>query len=192
MPVIGYNLNIPFATNNPSTDQPNMLTNTNAINTLIDKDHFTFSSSKAGRHKQVSLTNENAPGLLDGSTGVLYANASPGTSQPFWQNALGSFQIATMGASSLVTPGYINIGGILIQWGKNALSSSGTVTTITYPIPFPTAVFTITLGLFNTANNSPSVNCAFIKDGTVTLTNFKMTNSSSGTLDNTYWLAIGN
>lgn len=39
---ISYVPNVPFATNNPSTDQPNMLINTNAISTIIGIDHNTF------------------------------------------------------------------------------------------------------------------------------------------------------
>lgn len=57
MGTFNYFTNIPAANNNPSDDQPDMATNTNSINSIIDVDHYTFSSdsSRDGWHKQVTI-----------------------------------------------------------------------------------------------------------------------------------------
>lgn len=45
---------------------------------------------------------------------------------------------------SLASSGYQNIpGGMLLQWGTAAISGSGTTSSVTYPIPFPTSTFLI-------------------------------------------------
>lgn len=213
MPLIGYNLNIPFATNNPSTDQPNMLQNTNAINTWNAVDHFTFGSALGGTHKQVSLLNEAAPGIPAGSSGVLYANVDTGQSWPFWQNALGSFHL--MGPQSLGTNGYTWVGGILVQWGfvqgthGSAPShfnggDAGSVLFATVPnIAFPNNLFNVwTAAYYQQGSGSSgrpgSQATIAISDGNgvgglFDKTGFKwvfVTNSSDYTFFS--WLAIGN
>lgn len=52
MATIAYNLSIPAAGNNPSSDQPKMQVNTNAINTILGQDHFNFNVSNGGWHQQ--------------------------------------------------------------------------------------------------------------------------------------------
>jgi hypothetical protein len=60
-----YITNIPFATHNPSTDQPNMQINTNATNDIIGVDHVTFNTANGGTHNKMTLTNAQPdPGLL--------------------------------------------------------------------------------------------------------------------------------
>ncbi len=190
MPVIGYNLNIPAANNNPSQDQPKMQTNTNAINTLVSLDHYTFADSQAGRHKQVTLTNKAAPGLGGGS-GVLYANLANGQSWPFWQNALGSFQLA--GQNNVAASGYTTLpGGVIMQWGTSAINISGSSTAVAFPLTFPTAAFSVTFACINTQGNSPSANNIYVKSGTLTTAGFTASNSSSGGTTAIYWMAIGN
>lgn len=57
-----YNTNVPFATNAPSQDQPDMLQNTRSINSLINIDHYSFNqSAKDGWHRQVTLPNKTIP-----------------------------------------------------------------------------------------------------------------------------------
>lgn len=196
MPVIGYNLNIPAANNNPSQDQPKMQTNTNAINTLISLDHFTFADNAAGRHKQVSLANESAPGIPTNTNGVLYANLANGQSWPFWQNALGSTQI--LGASSVAASGYATLpGGLIIQWGTRAGTHSGgkyqagDFGTITLPLTFPNAFFTIygTSGHGGTLPSGISSFSTRILSTSQFQWEFEASTSQITTLN---WLALGN
>lgn len=207
MPVIGYNLNIPAANNNPSQDQGKMQTNTNAINTLLSLDHFTFADNAAGRHKQVSLPNESAPGIPANTNGVLYANLATGQSWPFWQNALGSFQM--LGQQNFATNGYVTIGGLIIQWGKvngthgsnNHFNGgdSGTVTFSSSNIAFTSKCFGVQINmLYSTSGggSTPSTN-GF---GTVSYDAFTLSSTKfdwfiatpSSDYKSFFWLAVGN
>lgn len=111
-----YNTDIPDAPNNPSQDQPKMKANTNAINALINQDHYSFNNNLGGTHKQVTLTNESAPGIPAGTNAALHSNLDLGLSWPFWQNTAGDFQI--MGGNNPSATGYAFLpGGLYLQWG---------------------------------------------------------------------------
>lgn len=190
MPLVTYNLNIPLATNNPSNDQPNMQTNTNAINTILAVDHYPFNDSRGGTHKQVSLTNESAPGIPAGSSGVLYSNLANGQSWPFWQNSLGTFQI--LGQDSILTTGYTTLpGGLIMEWGFGTLPGSSNPTgTITFPLQFPNACFNVQVSL-NANSNTSQANTIFTI-GTPTVTSFKWGFTGSTSYNFFYWTALGN
>jgi hypothetical protein len=181
-----YNLNIPASANDPSVDQPLMQTNTNSTANLFLQDHFGFNDNAGGNHKQVHLKNEAAPGGIGANAdGVFYANLANGQSWPFWQNTLGSFQI--LGQNSLVSPGYITLGGLIIQWGTNTSASGAT---ISFPISFPTAVFSIQTTIFQSTTNRH-----FVYVRSSTNANFVTTQLDSGGAPetNTFsWVAIGN
>ena len=72
---ITYTVNIPFASNNPSTDQPNMEQNTNAINSWVQIDHVGFNASNGGEHKQVTFPAETTQGTPSGTSSTLYTAA---------------------------------------------------------------------------------------------------------------------
>ena len=186
MPLIAYTDNIPVAGNNPSVDQPSMTINTNAIDTIIGIDHFSFNNNSGGSHKQVTLTNESAPGLGDGN-GVLYANLQNSQSWPFWQNALGSFQM--MGAQSIVAKGYATLpGGLIIQWGPLSGMVSGT-NNASFGIAFPTTVFAILLQPIRISTSNADT--LYVKTGSVTLSTFQIVNTSSS-IPTGYFFAVGN
>jgi hypothetical protein len=50
---VPYNLNIPFASNSPSQDQPRMQENTNSLEALITIDHVGFGDNQGGYHKDI-------------------------------------------------------------------------------------------------------------------------------------------
>ena len=115
-----YTTDIPDGPNNPSNDQPDMKINTNSIDSIIAVDHVGFNTPKGGFHKQVKFTaNQAAPGFGTG-VGDIYANTASGNSWPFWENALGSFQLA--GNQTASSNGRVVIpGGIILQWGTGVL-----------------------------------------------------------------------
>ncbi len=204
MPNLAYNRDIPDGPNNPSTDQPNMKTNTNNTDTIIAVDHYSFNDNRGGTHKQVSLTNEAAPGIPALSSAVLFANlAADGFSWPFWQNAasgLLGFQI--MGSNQPTAAGYAFLpGGLYIQWGPNGAVTGGSFGggtangTVTFPKVFPTACFMVIATPFWTTT-PPSTTGA----GTVTVDSAALLpgsfswkfNTTSGAYKGFYWIAIGN
>ncbi len=186
-----YNLNIPAANNNPSADQPNMKTNTNSINSIINVDHFTFAAGNAGSHKQVTLTNEAAPGF-SGGNGVLYANLATGQSWPFWQNALGSFQMsgpitATANNGTAFLPG-----GIILKWGTiSSIVGGGVTTPFSFAPAFPTACFSVQLTLGN-PGGTQNAQAAAVRDGSISASGFSYNYSGGSAYDKILWFAIGN
>lgn len=193
MPFFAYNNDIPDAPNNPSQDQPLMKTNTNSTDDIIDVDHFSFNQVKGGSHKQVTLTNKAAPGLGDGD-GAMYANLSGGNSWPFWQNALGSFQILGP-LPSLITPlaatnGFTYLpGGIIFQWGAFTMPS-GASGNINYPMVFPNNVFSVVI---TSQRNSTSDAAPYVLDQSnpPNNTRFRTLSDFAGSHP-AFFIAIGN
>lgn len=75
-----FNTNIPAANNNPSVDQPDMLTNNQSTDALLAVDHVSFNALNGGQHKQVTFNNRNVPGAQTDPQAVLYTNTVMATS----------------------------------------------------------------------------------------------------------------
>jgi hypothetical protein len=190
MPSFTYTNNIPNAANNPSVDQPPMQVNNNSIASLIAIDHFGFNSGSGGSHKQVTLTNESAPGLGDGN-GVLFANLQNSNSWPFWQNAAGTTQLIG-GISTAAQQGQLFLpGGIIFIWDKitSGLNTTGLAITFAFG-GFPNNCFNV---IFTTAIDDNST-IRMGLDSTVALSKTGCTTqqTASSHLKALYYLAIGN
>lgn len=115
-----YNTSVPNPPNDPADDVGAMQNNTASIAGLIAVDHVGFNNNNGGYHDQVSFAiNQTAPGLGLG-VAELYANLANSNSWPFWQNSLGSIQLA--GRNFLATNGYITLPSqgsspLIAQWG---------------------------------------------------------------------------
>lgn len=206
MPNFNYIFDIPFSSHNPSSDQPNMLTNNNNNKLIWEVDHFGFGNNNGGYHQQVHLKNESAPGL--GSVdSVLYANSATGQSWPFWQNALGSFQL--LGQNSFGASGYLTLPGpaanpLIIQWGlvngthagKFQGGDTNNVTFSSTGIAFPNNCFNVwTQPLYTTTAPSSTGGMATVAIDTATLSKTQFTwtfITNSGDYSQFFWIALGN
>src|SRR5260221_6494185 len=87
-----YTLGIPNANDDPSVDQPNMQTNNDSINTIINIDHVAFNNTDGGKHKQVTFDGNHiaaAPAATNSSVIFTKAGtADTGHPQVFWQTAV--------------------------------------------------------------------------------------------------------
>lgn len=192
MPNFTYSRDIPFEDNNPSEDQPNMKTNTNSNDSIFNVDHFSFNNNKGGSHKQVTLTNEAAPGLGDGD-GVLFAALQNGNSWPAWQN--GVFIDTFMNRAPLhAANGYASLpAGLIFQWGARTLDANADTirddSPFLFTLPFPTSVYVVTL---SAAKASSGAEGLWVKTGTLSTTGFTIrTSASAGQLTTLYFFAIG-
>lgn len=61
MPLITYNEGVPATNNDPSVDQPNMLSNTINLKTIWDQDHITFDAENSGTHEKMTFFQNTAP-----------------------------------------------------------------------------------------------------------------------------------
>lgn len=209
--MLPYNINIPFATNSPSTDQPKMEENTNSINTLIQQDHFGFNGefnanpNSGGWHTLLHMVDQvTDPASSITNVGQLYARNVTFNGKTdvalFYRTGtvIGSANSITQITAPKNTVGATNgytflPGGIILQWGVEAVPTGqhvfgGTSFFLNY-----TNVFAVIL--------SPQVSSnAVTKQATVSL-NGTSTSSftwnyvradTSGDYPAFNWLAIGN
>lgn len=178
---IPYNLNIPFATHNPSVDQPNMEANNNNIATYVAVDHVAFNTSGSGQHNQVTFNANNIPAVPTAPP-VLFTNTVGSLPQLFFYSgaaASGSNQYtaaANQGSTFM-------LGGIIAKWGV-ANTNSAPVTT-TFNAAFPNACFIVLL-----TNLNPSYTGTFSVNSFST-TSFVAQRLSGSGVTGAYFLALG-
>lgn len=173
----------PQAGNFPANDQPLMEANNQYLQEFGVRDHqFTGLSAvnnTDGTHKQVTLTNEAAPGFT-GASSVVFANLANGQSQLFFQNNTpATVQLTTVKTNvpTIAANGVSYLpGGILIQWGTGSNN-------ITFPVAF-TTVYSATATPTSSALSGPAGMTALSTTG-LTMGN------AAGQLFNVNWIAIG-
>lgn len=200
MATFTYTDDIPDATHNPSTDQPDMKINTNSIDSIIAVDHYSFEEGNLNRdgwHKQSTYpTLGVAPTTLALQGAVYTKDVGGGVTQLFYRPQSNSTEIQLTGVTPQVANnGYSSLpGGILIQWGQKALVGTGEqAVTINYvaegniAMPNDTFVALATLrnSTVNTTNN-PTIAC---RDRTAA--GFTAHYSGASGYNEFQWIAIG-
>jgi len=165
-----YNNGIPAANNNPSVDQPNMQTNTDSIDSIINVDHYSFETNFDGTHKQVQLKNSAGingaipAGLQGVGFETLYSSATAGTGELWFVRGASAtgVQLTGPGTPSTATQGYTFLpGGILIQWGRRSanMPSGSSIGSEVFPVAFLNGSLTVTgnpLMNYNPVGSRPS------------------------------------
>ena len=188
-----YNPNIPQSTDFLSDSQQDIQSNFQQLDTSFGLNHFPFSNVTAnnGKHSYIEMVNEAAlpVGLAD-EEGTLYTKKLSGESQMFYSpddtskeyqmTTVIDAEFATFGTntnySGTLNGGWTYLpGGLILQYG---FVPAGGTTVVIYPVQFPTAVFSITVG--------GSTN---VRVTAPTTSSFTMTNQDS---QPAYWMAIGN
>lgn len=198
MPFFNYVLNLPNPPNTPSQDVNSMQANTNAVNNIINADHFAFNNNNGGFHKQVHLFNQGPPGLA-GADGDLFANAVAGQSLPFWENGAGGspFQIALINGNAApvaANPGRTFLpGGIIVIWDKITIGLNVNNLTVTFAFGGFTNCFNVFLSAANDDNSTirMALDSTFGVGG-ISATQFRTQQTQSGHLKALYYVAIGN
>lgn len=209
MPLFVYNRNIPDGPNNPSVDQPDMETNTNSTDDLIDVDHFSFNDANGGLHRQVNFVNESSPTLLGDSVIYSTTNSPLARAVPFIKNSVFDGPMISGLGFGLGPSGYTSLlGGVIIQWGfVNApvppFFTNATFGNVNFPVTFPTVngivgVWT-SLG-WSSASMLPPENAASVSIDTTSLNTASFAwifNGRNGSvtfntgINRFYWVAIG-
>ena len=201
MAIFPYTRDIPFPTNSPAQDQPNMLINTNKIDELIAVDHVSFGIANGGYHEVIHFDTQGVDPPAVAGIGELYTKSvtfnAVTNAALFYQNGAGVVtQLTSPSGTSAATTGYAFLpGGILMQWGSTALTAAVppaiSTTTISFPVAFPTAVFMVT-GSPRTGNDTrvPGMTYAV---STRTLNDFNaIVYMANGQINTFEWIAIGN
>jgi hypothetical protein len=187
MPNLLYTTGIPASADNPSDDQPNMQVNNDSNASIWNADHFGFNNNKGGRHQQVTLSVEVSPPLVEGDL-ILYTKNGNGQNVLWAKNATQD-QPLFVGTSLGGANGHTSLfGGIVLQYGSILGSPIANGTVITFPTPFLSGVFAITLGGQTNSTADKTIN---VKSGSVTLTTFTVITSGSSNFDALTWIAIG-
>jgi len=95
-----FNTAIPAAANNPSVDQPDMLTNNQSTDSILAVDHISFNTANGGNHLQVHMPFFRSPTVVNGTStqgSVVYpaaGTADTARAQCFFKNDNGiAYQI---------------------------------------------------------------------------------------------------
>ncbi len=202
-----YTGNIPNPPNNPSTDVPDMQTNTNSIESWVTVDHYGFNTGGStnnfgGLHSQIrmpTLGNVSTPPTLVNGAGNLYVNTVSARSELFYipDNTGNVYQLTRTSNSSFASfavanPGWTFLpGGMLFQYGL--ATSSGTSlpnTTITFPRAYSTGLFSVNATILTTADSR-----FFVEIYDSSTTQFRAVTRDSGGAKTSgitfYWMAIG-
>lgn len=87
---------------------------------------------------------------------------------------------------SLTASGYQKFpGGLIVQWGRSGNISANSSAGVTFPIPFPNAVFSVTCTNDRTQDNTGSIAVL-----SISLSSFSVGNSHDST-NGAYWIAWG-
>jgi len=196
MPNLAYTRDIPDGPHNPSSDQDPMKTNTNSTDTIIAVEHFGFNNTNGGLHQQVTMPiRAGAPVTTIGQLALFSTNF---VVNDFLQLCYTRDNTGLVFAiTGLMDPikGPVNaltslIGNMYLQCGSVSPINPGGTVTVTYPKPFPNAIYSVVC--------TPRTTTA-IGGGThdwdvsaVGLSTFKIaTNGNYAVGDTFYWIAIG-
>ncbi len=175
---IAYNLGIPNAPNNPSTDQPNMLTNNNNIATYVAVDHVAFNTAGSGQHNQVTFHANNVPATPT-TPPVLFTDTVQSLPQlKFFSGdaAHSSTQYVDSANGSTFL-----LGGIIIKWGSGAITGAST----SFPVAFPNNCYVVQAVGTSALYTGGFVTTAVAKD------KFTVTRTSGVGNTGFYYIAIG-
>jgi hypothetical protein len=217
MATFTYNNNIPSSPNDPSQDQPKMLTNTQSINSILGEDHFSFESGsgKDGRHQYSRYPERDGVGLpipaTDNNEGVIYTKegANPTETNVFFRGESNGneyqltavdqtnittfaknleYQAAVVGVSPSYVGGWSFLpGGLILQYGS--FSAVNGVTSYTVPFPKSFQAATVPYSI-NISRQDSAMRDFRISSGTVP-NNTNFTLITTFTTGKFYWSAIG-
>ena len=178
---IAYNLGIPASNNNPSTDQPNMLTNNNNIATYVAIDHVAFNTAGSGQHNQVTFNANNIPSPPVAPP-VLFTDTVQTLPQlKFYSGDAAHSSTQYVDAANGST---FLLGGIILKWGK-ALGANNN-TTVSFTSAFPNNCYSVVVSGGAPGGTQPTVN---VNPASVSTSGFviKMANGPS----DVFYTAIG-
>lgn len=191
---LGYNNNVPFSSNDPADDQPQMLLNTQSISSWCNIDHYGYKNANGGLHRQVTFAGNNVPSTPV-SPPVLFTQISNSLPQLFFYSG-GSTK--TTDQYTLTSEGSTFLfGGIIMKWGFVSFTGGSThkAGDVVFPKPFPNDCFNVsaTLIVLNISVTNPRNTIAVTALTTTQFTAVYNGESPGSTnYPGFFWTAIGN
>jgi Putative tail fiber protein gp53-like, C-terminal len=196
-----YNNQIPVAPNNPSADQPGMLTNAQSINSIIAVDHIGFNTNNGGYHTVIHFSNQAADPPNIAGVGQLYTKSAGNPSQPalFYRppTSAAGIQLTNLLLPVANTNGYTFLpGGLIFQWGtvttafSGSSSRTGGVVFSSANVGFPSNCFNVQATLSGTSGHADTLQINSVSAAGFSWQFTSVPNTTSYT--GFSWVAIGN
>jgi len=183
-----WNNNVPNAPNNPSVDQPNMLTNTQSDNSIWAVDHIGYNAVNGGIHNVIRFNNQAADPAAIAGFGQLYTKTLGADQQLYYESGAGVVSLLSGMTQTVAASGNIKFpGGLIIQWGSAIAAPDNTL--VTFSIPFPANLFA--LDISHSSPGAAENTGAIVSAASKTLSNFRVRVSGSSGASYSY-IAIGN
>lgn len=177
------NTTIPFASNDPADDQPEMQLNFLNIDSWLKIDHVDPATANAGYHKQATMPNQTPPAGV-ANAGIYFVQSGA----PWFVTPAGT-ALPIGGAVNFSANGYATLwGGLIVQWG--VIPAPGASGSINFPLnPFPNTVFTVVL-----CPQAVVVCNPYVLQGSPTTAGFgyQVFSTPATLATNLFWIALGN
>lgn len=197
-----FQANIPQPTDQLSDSQGDLLGNFQAIQTLIDVNHYDFASSNQGKHFAVSMPPQASSPAITFAAGEVglysYVNATTSQSELYINktNQATVTQIPATASSLSITSAPVQgsagwsylPSGIYITWGSTTVNGN---TLITLATPPPTQILSVQLT--PASGSSSYVNAQVILNDIVSNSTFNVVGTINGSSANItcYYFVIG-
>lgn len=179
-----YQPNIPAATDILSQSQSDIQGNFQAIQTLIDVNHYDFASPLQGKHMFSSYpVQSGSPGTSATEVAVFSRTSTLTTEPELCVQFLSNGSVVEMTSAELTANGWTYLpSGVLLKWGGASAAGAG-LNTLTYPTAATIPVFN---NVFIVLLQADTVATAYVT--ATTTTNFTVNASAAG---NWSYLALG-
>lgn len=170
-----YNNTVPNANNDPSVDQPDMLTNAQSIKSIWEEDHVGFNANNGGQHTHVTLVNVAVPPAQANPAsyvGTQFGQAAASVPELFFTNSLTTMLLSGIKAfgqfdntgTAIGPPFNCSIsknatGSFAVTFSANTVASNSNylvIITTDMPNTFSSA---LTSGYSNQTNAGFNINC---------------------------------
>jgi hypothetical protein len=194
-----YQPNIPTGLVPLDQDYLNLQGNFQQLNIAYGVDHVPFNDTSGvppggitGMHKNIHMIPQAAPAAISG-IGQLFDT----TNNDGYSNDQSLFFLTGGNQNIKFTRNFMPVttangatflpGGLVLQYGSSTAVASSSSTTITFPKPFITAVYSVNCTVVTSDNST----IRFSILNNATLTEFVTTQTSTSKFTNLYWMAIG-
>jgi hypothetical protein len=183
------NTSIPAANNDPADDQPEMQTNFGNINSYLQIDHTNPAATGAGQHKQVTFNNVTSPSTPTDPVAILYTK-----NDAFSHPQLNFLNSQAFASTASANGAYLQLGGIILQWGIYSVGTMGATGTQSFPVAFPNNCYSVVAIPIAKAGGTSNQSTLGIITGTITKTQFQWSlgGGPTASYQGFYFIAVGN
>ncbi len=181
-----YFPSIPQATDRPSDSQALILSNFEALNNMVSRNHTPMSdTANSGKHEFLQMPQQTSAPSTGADEGGLYTKDVSGSTELFYREESDGAERQITSAFTAATNGFATLpGGLTFQWGR--VNGVGNGDNVNFTTPFNAVPFNVQLTIIQ---QSAAENTIFVRPTGLTASKFVIS-TTAGALD-IYWFAIG-